>query len=70
MVSFRTRDAAKLSLATLEEVGLAAEETKGYEPVPVYDQNGDKMSRFKVWKTITHKNWMLLIMICNCFLNR
>ena len=44
-----------MSLATLEEVGLAAEETKGYEPVPVYDQNGDKMSRFKVWNTITHR---------------
>ena len=44
----RTRDVVKLSLATLEEVGLAMKESDAFKPALVYDEKGDKMDRFKV----------------------
>ena len=44
----KTRDVAKLSLATLEEVGLAATESEAYKPALIYDEDGEKLDRYKV----------------------
>ena len=44
----KTRDVAKLSLATLEEVGMAATESEAYKPALIFDENGVKLDRYKV----------------------
>ena len=50
----KARDATKLSLATLEEVGLLAKENSEYKSTPIYDEEGRRLEQFQVRNTLDY----------------